>query len=153
MSTVKNNIEQQLRQYLIANGLRQTKERYAILQAVYSIEGTFSIEELQTMMQQRRLPVSMSTLYATTQLLVQANLLVQHPFSTSLTLFESITDNRPRCYQICNTCHHITRIKNKELLLGIDAYRPRSFSIRHRILYVYGICGRCERQLRKKRAN
>ena len=146
----QKTVEQRLRDFLLANGLRQTKERYAILQAAYEIDGIFTIENLKQALEQQRFYVSTATLYNTTQLLVQANLLIRHPFSSQTTLFERIADDKPRNYQICSNCHRITRIKSKELMEGIKSYRPRRFGISHRILYVYGICPKCDTAMRKK---
>ena len=149
----KNNIQdvvaERFREFMIANQMRQTRERFAILRAIYDIDGTFTIEDLQQTMQDRRFHVSRATLYQTTLLLVQANLLIRHPFSSSSAVFERIIDDRPRSYQICNNCHHITRIKSKELANCIENYHPRSFSISHRIVYVYGICASCHRKMNK----
>ena len=146
----QKSVEQRLRDFLLANGLRQTKERFAILNAVYDMDSTFTIEELQRALADMRFRVSTATLYNTTQLLVQANLLIRHPFSSQTTLFERIADEKPRNYQICNNCHRITRIKSKELMDGINSSRPRRFDISHRVLYVYGICPKCEAAMRKK---
>lgn len=148
--TIQEVVAEQFRNFLIAHQCRQTRERFAILEAIYDIEGTFTIEELQHTMRDRRFPVSTGTLYLTTQLLVQANLLIRHPFSSSSAVFERIADDRPRSYQICNNCHHITRIKSKELVASLETYRPRTFHTTHRIVYVYGTCASCQRQMRKQ---
>lgn len=149
-STIQDTVAQRFRQFLVANQLRQTKERFAILRAIYDIEGTFTIEDLEQTMQNRRFHVSTGTLYLTAQLLVQANLLIRHPFSSASAIYERIADDRPRSYQICNNCHLITRIKNKELASSFDCYHPRSFSVSHRIVYVYGICAKCNRAIHKQ---
>lgn len=147
---IQDSVEERFRKYLIANELRQTRERFAILRAIYDIEGTFDIEDLQQTMQERRFRVSIGTLYATTQILVQANLLIRHPFSSSSAVFERITDDKPRSYQICSHCHRITRIKSKELAASLETYHPRSFTISHRIVYVYGTCASCRRAMQKQ---
>lgn len=139
-----------LRNYLLANGLRQTKERYAILGAVYHMEGPFTIDELQEQMSKNRFPVSQSAAYATMQLLVQANLVIRHPFSSTGAVFERIDDNRPRSYQICNNCHKITRIRSRELAEAVTHYHPRRFGVSHKIVYVYGTCPKCDMAMRKK---
>ena len=149
-TSLQSTVAAQFRDFLIAHQCRQTRERFAILDAIYDIEGTFTIEDLQQTMQDRRFPVSIGTLYQTTQLLVQANLLIRHPFSSSAAVFERIADDRPRSYQICNNCHRITRIKSKELASSLETYHPRSFHITHRIVYVYGTCASCQRQTRKQ---
>lgn len=146
---IQEIVAERFRLFMIANQLRQTRERFAILRAIYDMEGTFTIEDLQQTMQDRRFHVSTGTLYQTTQLLVQANLLIRHPFSSSAAVFERIVDTRPRSYQICSNCHRITRIKSKELAASLETYHPRSFSVSHRIVYVYGTCASCQRKMNK----
>ncbi len=143
------NVEQRFRDYLLANDLRQTRERFAILKAAYEINGTFTIEDLQQRLSQVNFHVSTATLYNTTLLLVRANLLVRHPFSSSSAVFERIYDERPRTYQVCNQCHQITLIKSRDLSAAVLSYRPRRFSVTHRITYIYGVCPKCKRTLRK----
>ena len=138
------------KEFLLANGLRQTKERFAILRAIYEIEGNFTIDDLQHVMFEHRFYVSTATLYSTTLLLVQANLLIRHPFSSSAAVFERIVDDKPRSYQVCNNCHRTTLIKGKELAEGVMAYHPRRFGVSHRVLYIYGICPKCEIAMHKK---
>ena len=134
---------QQLNRYLLSNHLRQTSERYAILEAVGDIPGMFTAEDLENIMAQRHFPVSRSTIYASLQLLVEANLVMRHPFSSASSLYECVKDASPRCYQICNRCHRITQIKSKELNSTLNIYQPRSFSVSHRVAYVYGVCPKC----------
>ena len=147
--TLQEVVAEQFRNFLIAHQLRQTKERFAILHAAYNLEGTFTIDDLQNLLDIMHFPVSTGTLYNTTQLLVQANLLIRHPFSSSTTIFERIDESKPRNYQICSNCHTITRIKSRELAEALGYYRPRKFAISHRVVYVYGLCAKCQRQMNK----
>lgn len=149
-AAIQQRVAETLREFLIANEMRQTPERYAILRAAYDIDGTFTIEDLQAAMQTLRFHVSTATLYQTTQLLVQANLLIRHPFSSAAAVFESIPDSRPRSYQICSNCHTITRIKSKQFAADLETYHPRSFAVSHRIAYIYGTCAKCQRKLKQK---
>ncbi len=142
-------VAKRFKTFLAANGLRQTPERYALLKAIYDIDGLFTIEELSEQMDIRRFPVSTATIYSAMQLFVQANLVIRHPFSTTAAVYERISDDRPRCYQICSNCHHITRIKSKELAKGVTTFRPRRFTPTHRVAYIYGVCPKCEKQQAK----
>ncbi|MBQ9284728.1 MAG: transcriptional repressor [Bacteroidaceae bacterium] len=148
--TLQEQVCERFRLYLVANGLRQTRERFAILRAIYEQEGTFTIDDLKEIMLAERFHVSTNTLYLTTQLLVEANLLIRHPFSSSASVFERIADDRPRSYQICSHCHRITRIASKALATSLETYHPRSFHVSHRIVYVYGLCASCQRQMHKR---
>lgn len=146
----QEGVASRFQQFLLTNGLRQTRERFAILHAAYELEGTFTIEDLQQLLLLQKFRVSTATLYNTTQLLVQANLLIRHPFSSSTSIFERVADERPKCYQICNNCHRITHIKSKDLAAAVDSYHPRRFGVSHRILYIYGTCPKCEIAMHKK---
>ena len=55
-----------LTNYLELNNHRKTPERYAILDAVYSINGHFTLEELgEKLNGEKNFPVSRATLYNT----------------------------------------------------------------------------------------
>ena len=43
---IRKAVRQKLDDYLETNNLRKTPERYAILDAVFSLRGNFSMEEL-----------------------------------------------------------------------------------------------------------
>lgn len=60
---MKENVKERARQvldnYLLQNNRRKTSERYAVLDAVYSIKGYFTIEELGLRLEaEREFPVS-----------------------------------------------------------------------------------------------
>ena len=78
---VKETVKQLLTEYLEANGHRKTPERYAILEAVYTIKGHFGIDELYNYMEtESKFRVSRATLYNNIILLVDANLIIKHKF-------------------------------------------------------------------------
>ena len=142
-------VEARFRNYLTINNMRQTPERFAILRKIYEISGTFTIEQLEQAMTDSNYRVAQATLYTTTALLVKANLLIRHPFSSTTTIFERIADDQPRCYQICSECHRITRIKGKEFLGAVQSYKPRLFSTSHRVAYIYGVCPQCRKKIKQ----
>ncbi|MBO4905994.1 MAG: transcriptional repressor [Bacteroidaceae bacterium] len=148
---IQTNAKLLFKRYLKANHLQVTRERFAILEAAYDISGFFSIEDLKKKLEENKFKVSTATLYTTTALLVEANLLIRHPFSTSSSVFERIADERPRCYQICSCCHKITRITSRDVAVAVNAYQPRTFIPTHRVMYVYGVCPKCEKKLNRTR--
>ena len=54
-----------LDQYLESNQHRKTPERYAILDAVFSMRGHFTLEELGAALERKNFRVSRATLYNT----------------------------------------------------------------------------------------
>lgn len=139
-----------LRDFLVANGLRMTSERTAILEAICETDKPFTIDELKEMMDARNFHVSNATLYATTDVLTRANLLLRHPASTASALFERVPETGTRCYQVCNCCHKVTPIDRKEVQAAINEIPTKRFTPSHRITYIYGLCTQCKAKLRRK---
>ena len=138
-----------LRDFLVANKLRMTSERAAILQAIYETDGPFTIDYLMEMMDARNFHVSNATLYATADVLTRANLLLRHPASTASALFQRIPESGTGCYQVCNCCHKVTSIERKEVLAAINEIPTKRFTPSHRITYIYGLCTPCKTKLRR----
>ena len=67
-----------LDQYLESNLHRKTPERYAILDAVFSMRGHFTLEELGAALERMNFRVSRATLYNTIHLFLELRLVVRH---------------------------------------------------------------------------
>ena len=68
---IKATVKNILTAYLELNKHRKTPERFTILDAVYSMEGHFSLEELgDKLVAEYNFPVSRATLYNTLRLLI-----------------------------------------------------------------------------------
>jgi len=63
-----------LDQYLETNNYRRTPERYAILDAVFSIKGHFSLDQLNEYIKNQNFKVSRATLYNTLRLFIKLRL-------------------------------------------------------------------------------
>ena len=81
---VKDIVRQIFTEYLNVNGHRKTPERYAILDAIYSIDGHFDIDTLYSLMRkERKYSVSRATLYNTIVLLIDARLVIKQQFGNT----------------------------------------------------------------------
>ena len=77
---VRKAVERILDNYLEMNNHRKTPERYAILRAVYSMDGHFTLEELGAELNETyKFPVSRATLYNTLNLFMELRLVIR-PF-------------------------------------------------------------------------
>ena len=133
--------------YLEVNNHRKTQERYTILDAVYSVEGHFSLEELgEKLAKEYRFPVSRATLYNTLNLFLELRLVIRHRFHGS-TKYEACYDNNSHCHQICTVCGKVTEIDSPEISEVINELRLKRFRKDGYTLYIYGICSTCQARI------
>ena len=103
-SPVRQAVERILDSYLESNKHRKTPERYAILNAVYSFEGHFTLDELgETLANDYKFPVSRATLYNTLNLFMELRLVIRHRFQGT-TKYEACYEGDSHCHQICTVC-------------------------------------------------
>ncbi len=147
----KDTVKQIFTEYLRANKHRKTPERYAILDAIYSIDGHFDIERLyDQMMNEEKFRVSRATLYNTIVLLLDAKLVIKHSFGNS-SQYEKSYNIETHHHLICTTCGKVTEFHSEELQNAIANIKMRRFQMSHYSLYIYGICSKCAAQKKKQR--
>ncbi len=150
--SVKVTVKNLLTNYLELNNLRKTPERYAILEAVYSINGHFTLEELgEKLNGDLKFPVSRATLYNTLKLFMEFRLVTRHRFQGS-TKYEACYDNNSHSHQICTMCGKVTEIKSPQIIKAINDMRLRRFHKDGFTLYIYGICSTCQAKMSRKKA-
>ncbi|MBQ9356514.1 MAG: transcriptional repressor [Prevotella sp.] len=147
-------VEHILDSYLEMNGHRKTPERYAILKAVYSTDGHFTLDELgQKLEAEYRFPVSRATLYNTLNLFMELRLVIRHRFHGT-TKYEACYADDSHCHQICTVCGRVTEVKAPEIADAIDRMHLKRFRKDGFTLYIYGICSTCQGAItRKSRKN
>ena len=151
--SVKTAVEHILDSYLEMNNHRKTPERYAILNAVYSINGHFSLDVLsEKLAVEYKFPVSRATLYNTLNLFMELRLVIRHRFQGT-TMYEACYDNNSHCHQMCTVCGKVSEVRSPEISEAIDALHLKRFRKDGYTLYIYGICSTCQSKLtRMKRA-
>ena len=71
---VKAKVRVILDNFLESNHHRKTPERYAILDAVYSLKGHFTLDDLGALLEKKHFRVSRATLYNTMHLFIELRL-------------------------------------------------------------------------------
>lgn len=156
MSTDNNDMETVRKifiEYLTANKLRKTPERFAILDTIYSFDGHFDIDTLYNVLdKQQNFHVSRATLYNTLALLINARLVTPHHFANS-SQYEKSYNRSTHHHMICIQCGRVWEFENDKLQKDIESARLKRFSLIHYSLYMYGLCSSCKRANSRKQNN
>lgn len=138
-------------EYLRQHKLRKTPERFAILEAIYSADGHFSLEELhQKMVDECHFVVSRATVYNTVNMLVDAGLIVRHRLAEKAEYEKAVVTGSSHFHLICNKCGSIRELHNDKLMRALSEIKTGRFSAESYTLYVYGTCARCNSAINRK---
>ncbi len=128
--------------YLESNQHRKTPERYAILDAVYSMRGHFTLEELDDLLAKKNFRVSKSTLYNTMHLFIELRLVVRHGLADG-TKYEACYCNGNHVHLVCTLCGKVKETRSPVITQVIDNADWAQFTQDAFALYVYGVCDEC----------
>lgn len=149
--SVRQAVEHILDNYLAMNNHRKTPERYAVLRAIYDMNGHFTIDELGTRLaEEYKFPVSRATLYNTLNLFMELRLVIRHRFQGT-TKYEACYADNNHCHQICTVCGKVTEVRSQEISEAIDAMHLRRFRKDGFSLYIYGICSTCQAAITRQK--
>ncbi len=148
--SIKVTVKNILTNYLELNKQRKTPERFTILDAVYSMNGHFTLEELgEKLGTDYNFPVSRATLYNTLKLLIELRLVTRHRFQ-STTKYEACYDNNSHSHQICTMCGKVTEVKSPQIMEAINNMHMKRFRKDGFTLYIYGICSTCQAKITRQ---
>ena len=148
--SVRMAAERILDNYMEMSNHRKTPERYAILRAVYSIDGHFTLDELgEKLAADYKFPVSRATLYNTLNLFLELRLVIRHRFQGT-TKYESCYAGTGHCHQIWTVCGKVTEVKVPEITQVVDQTHLKRFRKDGFSLYIYGICSTCQSAITRR---
>ncbi|MGI6073129.1 MAG: Fur family transcriptional regulator [Fermentimonas sp.] len=147
---LRNKVREEFREYLTMHNHRNTPERYAILDHIYSTKGHFDMDSLYNSMEEDNKRVSRATLYNTIVLLLDCGLVVKHQFGNNKSIYEKAYGNENHSHLICTTCGEVREIKNNDLLTPEQLKKIRKFTVNYYSMYIYGICSKCSYAKRMK---
>lgn len=136
--------------YLETHGLRKTRERYELLRVVCGMPGIFTMDQLQAWMEgHSQMRLSRSTVYGGMDLLVDAGIMMKHAHFRPVH-FELCVSGRPHICLVCEVCGSVQPLADVRAETAIADIRSRRMSIRQRLLYLTGVCRKCEATQRRE---
>ena len=141
---------QKLSDYLRINSLRNTPERVALVEAIYSTDSPFSAEALSSQMsEKRRMRISRASVYNNLGLFENAGL-VRKVFLNDKVLYERTDRSRGVIRMLCGGCGKVTEMNDDRVRRQIEEMRTRRFTMTGWSLNVYGLCSKCMASLKRK---
>ena len=141
---------QNLADYLRLNSLRNTPERNALLEAIYSIDAPIQAEELSRLMSDGdMLRISRATVYNNLRLFEDAGL-VRKIFKEDKVLFERTDKSKGVVRLICGRCGKTTEMPGDKVRRQIAIMRTPRFNPTGWVLNMYGLCSKCTTDLKRK---
>lgn len=139
-------LRSQLTDFLHANHLRKTPERYAILEKAVELSAHFGVDQLYNAMEAAGYHVSRATVYNTLELLCEAGILNRHLFATNQARYEVARGSH--LHLICRKCGAIREIDEPDLTSRLLTEKYGSFTPEYSSTIVYGICADCQTKSR-----
>ena len=143
-------LRDRLTQYMVDKAMRKTPERYEILRVAGLANGIFTIDGLMQLMKEHgKFQVSRATIFNTMELFCNAGLVIKHPLATAAH-YELRTDCTPKAYIICRQCNTITKTSTSTAKLALQNLHVRYFAIEDKLLYMHGLCRKCQAKNRRQ---
>jgi Fur family ferric uptake transcriptional regulator len=134
-----------LRQHLVVNGLKLTRQRTTIAERFLAAEGHLSAEELYHVLAGEGQRVGLATVYRTLKMLVDAGLAQERHFPDGAARYETVFGEPQHDHLVCVKCGRIMEIENPliEPLYQLAFERHEFVASGHRLV-VTGVCKECQ---------
>lgn len=129
-------------------GHRITSQREQILEIFMDLpDGEhLSAEDLQKILLENDIKISLATLYRTLKFLSQNGLLRELDFGEDHKHYELILNNQFHHHLICNKCGITTEFENEELINLAKSYitQKNNFEVHDYQFKIFGLCKNCK---------
>lgn len=142
-----------LRELLIKNGYKVTRQREIIFEALKENSGShLSPEELHDIVIKKDSDIGIATVYRTLQLLDELKIVYKINFNDNRYRYEISSEDETHHHHhlICTNCNKVIEVK-RDLLEHAENIisKEYNFQIKDHSLKFYGICSECQEEMRK----
>jgi Fur family ferric uptake transcriptional regulator len=131
---------------LARKGLKLTKTRRQILEAVFSLHEHFDVEGLYEHARKAGLDISRPTIYRTLPLLLEAGLIQYSPRSSSRDVYEHIFGHAPHIHWVCEKCGAVLETSLDRILPQLKrSAEVMRFGMGEVQVRVNGVCWKCQK--------
>lgn len=127
-------------------GMRMTKQRVVILQALCELEGHASAEDIFRRVTIHRRDVDLSTIYRTLERLCDLRIISETDLGRGCTEYELVTE-QPHHHLVCRCCHQIVDLDHDYLAsLAKAIRRDTGFEPIVDHFAIFGLCPSCQKK-------
>ncbi|MFW5837228.1 MAG: Fur family transcriptional regulator [Desulfovibrionaceae bacterium] len=133
--------------FLKARGLKETRQRRIVLEALRRSSGHPDAEEVLEAGRREDPGLSMSTVYRTLGLLQEAGLVEALNYQDDSSRYEIKSEARQHDHLICISCGEVVEIADEDLCWLQERMAERhGYVLKDRRMYLYGVCAACRRR-------
>jgi len=149
---IYQELEYLLTEYLNANHMRKTSERYSILDQICKQKRAFSAEQIHQEITQN-IQISLPTIYNTLLLFEKCGIIhkIERSAGEQQTLYERAKRRGIHMQLKCTNCGRIQDFYDKNITSAVNLHRFKNFNPANFSLYVYGTCKHCNTLTKKKK--
>lgn len=130
--------------FLQSHNLKQTRERFAVLDEIYSFHDHFEAEDILFRMRSRN-RVSRATIYRTLDLLLKCGLIRKYNFGQGEARYEHTHGRKHHEHMKCVYCGKVIEFISDEIERLQDVICERhNFRMTSHSLEIHGICSECQ---------
>jgi len=139
-----DDLSGQFIKFLRGSGYSVTRQRKKIAELVFSTPGCLSVEEIQSLLRQEKVPASAASVYRTLDILLKSNLVREHCYGKRFKMYETVRRDQHRDHLICTSCRRVMKFKNNIIEdLQLQVAGNHGFVITNHKLDIYGHCNKC----------
>jgi Fur family ferric uptake transcriptional regulator len=143
--TILNKAKETFRNYILEKGLRNSRQREAILDVFFSAEKHITVEELFNMMKKTVPEIGYATVHRNLSLLCECGLADEIKIGKQKARYEPKFGHEHHDHLICIKCGKFIEVNDTKIeslqdkLAAANDFIP----VRHK-LEIYGICNKCK---------
>lgn len=145
--TLRNRLKENFADLIKSKKMRQTPERFVILDKALEQKVHFDVDELYKDIE-NDYHVSRSTVYNTLELLCECNILRKHFLNENQAAYELAEDRH--LHLICLKCGAVKEVHNDNVAEYLSTLKFRGFHPSFSSTNIYGLCSSCSRKRKKK---
>lgn len=130
--------------------MRQTPERFAILDKALERRAHFDIDELYRDVE-AQFHVCRATVYNTVNLLCDCEILRRHHLNDAQAVYEYAGDRH--LHLICTVCGSSKTVRDTEVAGFVESRKYSGFTPKFSLTTIYGVCSKCARKASRSGAS